>query len=227
MSLSNIYDNYLVEPLAATFAMAPVYRGFLAKSALQKGERIARMNFVSSLNKGMKAAPLIGVTVGLQLQAQRLIEAQFEGFEVQQQLKTLASCFCVGVISTPCLAAFNGLTLSRGMLASIRLLTMKETAAIIARETSFVLPLTLSPILTQKVQKKFGKNIALECATVYTTAAAGSLIGHPADTLLTLWQSGKRVEHMRDLLRGSMVKSRTVGTFALLYHIAIIHLKKQ
>jgi hypothetical protein len=213
---------YLIPPFAASAAIIPVFYGFKAKSALQLGDKIPRLAPIIMLKEGCMAAPTIGFIVGTQLVAQRLFEKILaQGENKQPSFSTMIlSSMLVGGISAPALAVFNGQTMGRSILESLKALTLKQTGAIVSRETSFLFSLRISEPISETLKSQLGDHQAVKLTALFASGAIGSLVGHPADTALTLWQKEKKVTSLRQTMNGAAVKAITVGLFAIAYHSA-------
>lgn len=223
---------YVVPPIAAGGAIVPVFYGFAAKSAKQQGESIPRMGIVTAIKEGCKATPTIGAIVGTQMIAQMITENGIKsamkkmGFK-EKEIKSFApmvlSSIIVGGVSAPMLAIFNGQTMGKTPTESLKALCRYQVSAIIARETSFLFSLRVSEPVSEKMEETFGKSKKVEYISTFASGAIGSLIGHPADTALTLWQKGKKIETVsktkiaRQLMQGGAWKAGTVGAFSMCY----------
>jgi hypothetical protein len=218
---------YFVPPVAASAAIVPVFYGFVAKSALQLGEKsIPRMSIVESLTKGIKAAPTIGVIIGTQMIVQMLVENALlrANKKTDQKLPLsfsamLVSSMIVGAISAPALAVFNGQTMGQTVMKSLKSLSVKQTGAILVRETSFLFSLRVSEPLSNAMKQHFGENKCVELGSAFVSGAIGSLIGHPADTALTLWQKGMKIEKPCHVMRGAPAKALAIGGFSVGYKL--------
>jgi hypothetical protein len=215
---------YLIPPLAASVAIIPVFYGFVAKSAQQIGKPIPRMTIKEALKGGVQAAPTIGVIVGTQMIMQNAVEkALMENIGNNGKpsfTSMLVSSVIVGGISAPALAVFNGQTMGRTVTESLRSLSVKQTTAIVFRETSFLFSLIISGSVSEAMKRISGDNKAVEYSSAFVSGAIGSVIGHPADTALTLWQKGMKVECFRQSMRGAPMKALAVGGFSVFYKIA-------
>ncbi len=193
------------------------------KEALGKGCKIASIQTQKALMDGCRAAPTISVIVGTQMISQNLIEKGFKAImkgisgKEDHFALMLVTSMIVGGISAPALAVFNGQTMGRTVKESLRSLSQKQTIAIVTRETSFLFSLRVSKPMSEFMEDRCGKNKAVEYGSTFAAGAIGSLVGHPADTALTLWQKGRNVENLSQLMRGGPVKALTVGGFSICY----------
>lgn len=111
-AIKKIWDfaaPYLIPVFAASAAIIPPFYGFVAKSAQQIGEPIPRMTFRQVFLSGLKAAPTIGMIVGTQMGAQKIIENTIGANQNNRDniFIKLGSSLALGAISAPLLAAFN------------------------------------------------------------------------------------------------------------------------
>jgi hypothetical protein len=214
---------YFASPVAASVAIVPVFYGFVAKSAQQLGNPIPRMSVKEALKGGCKTAPTIGVIVGTQMAVQRVVEKALveRSNDQKDRSPSFGAMFVISMFvsggSVPALVAFNGQTMGRTVAASLRSLSARQAGAIVARETSFLFSLRVSGPMSEIMKRTFGENRAVEYASAFTSGAVGSLVGHPADTALTLWQQGRKVTNLRQAMRGGPVKALAVGCFSVCY----------
>lgn len=123
----------------------------------------------------------------------------------------------VGGLSAPGLAIFNGLSMGKTAGESLRALSMLQVAAIVKRETAFLLSMRVSDPASEYMKERFGNSPAILYGSAFASGAFGSLISHPADTALTCWQQGVRVTNISHAMRGGPVKALSVGVFAAIY----------
>lgn len=211
---------YVVPPVAAAAAIVPVFRDMVAKSAQQRGEPIAAMTLREGLREGVKAAPTVGAIVGTQMMLQNVVEKTLTGPSNEESLSSaFVSSAIVGTASAPVLAIFNGQTMRRTVSESLRRLSAIQCLAIATQETAFVGGLRAADRLAAVMRKRFGNNKAVDYTAAFVAGAAGSLAGHPANTALTRWQSGLKVDSVRQLMWGSLRKARAVGGFFVVYKL--------
>jgi hypothetical protein len=232
---------YVAPPGAAASAIVFVFYGFVAKTAQQRGSPMPRLTLFAAKNAqqainpiphmtvkeavigGCKAAPAIGALVGTQMIAQGLIEKHLikpsENKEKTPPSLTtiLTSSVVVGIASTPAAAIFNGQTMKLSAIQSLRGLSAKQTGAIVSREICFLFSMRVSGPVSKAMENYFGENKAVEYASAFFSGAIGSVIGHPADTALTLWQKGMKVETLTQAMRGAPVRAVTIGAFSMSY----------
>ncbi len=214
--------SYAVPPAAAATAIVPAYYGFVAKSALQRGMSVPSMTMREVLMGGFKAAPTIGTIVGVQMLVQDYVEKQIAQYlrsgGVDSELASkFLSAVVVGAVSVPPLAVFNGQTMDQTAMESLRALSFKQSAAVVMRESTFVFSLGASEFLRAKMSAYAGDNRGVDYGSAFVSGVLGSVVGHPADTALTLWQKQMKVEGMRQLMRGGLHKAAAVGVFSVFY----------
>jgi hypothetical protein len=213
--------SYLAPPIAASAAIVPVFRDMMVKSAQQKGERAPSITFMTGLKEGIKAAPTVGTIVGTQMALQKVVEKALNANSEEKKLSsTLASSAIVGTLSAPVLAVFNGQTMGWGIRESLRKFSLRQGIAIAAQEAAFVGGLSAADQLAAAMKKRCGDNAAVDYTAAFMAGAAGSLAGHPANTALTRWQNGMNVDHLRQLMWGSLRKARAIGVFSVIYKLA-------
>ncbi len=204
---------YVIPPSAAGIAVIPVFYGFELKSAKQLSLPSPKFSLVS----GFKAAPTVGAIFGTQMIAQKAMEKLLmEGKSADFNSILLSSIF-VGAVSAPALAVFNGQTIKKRGIESLRALSAKQSGAIITREISFLFSIRISRYASDSMHHCFEPGKHIEYGSTFVTGAIGSFIGHPADTALTLWQKRIKISSINTLLKGAGIKSVTIGSFACLY----------
>lgn len=198
---------------AAATSISFTFYGFEAKSAHQQGNRAPPFKATRAAVNGMKAAPAIAVIISAQMTLQGLTEdaIPFEGMSA-----AALSGVIVGGGTSPLLAGFNGLTMGHDFFASMRV-SVKEGAAIAAREASFIGALAIATPITKQMKEAFGDNAGVEVASNFTVGVIGSLFGHIGDTALTRWQAGMQINFARDLTRGVATRALTIGCFTAIY----------
>ncbi|MBX7067526.1 MAG: hypothetical protein K1X28_09880 [Parachlamydiales bacterium] len=202
MSISKgIWETYAVPPVAAGIAIVPPFADMVAKSAQQLGQPVPKTPYVESLKGGMKAAPTVGAIVGTQMIVQKAVENRLFGKSRAEDLTSkLASSGIVGAVSAPFLAVFNGQSMGWSARESLRKFTPKQALAIAVQETAFVGGLSASDPLSEEMKKQIGNSKAVEYATAFFSGAAGSVAGHPANTVLTRSQNGLKIDHPKQLM---------------------------
>jgi hypothetical protein len=210
---------YVIPPVSASLAIVPVFYGFIVKSAQQLQQPIPKMTAKEVFKRGWKAAPTIGGMVGTQMIGQEIFERLFNQGHQPKFASMLASSALVGMLSVPACAVFNGQTMGRTVKESMKSLSKRQAMAIIAREASFVFSVRISGPVSEQMKNSLGDHKAVQYSSIFVSGAIGGLIGHPADTALTLSQEGVEVTHFRQLLRGASVRALTVGGFSFFYKL--------
>ncbi|ADI37923.1 putative membrane protein [Waddlia chondrophila 2032/99] len=217
------YLPYIIPPVSAGASIIPVFRGFIIKSAQQLGKPAPRMTVFRGLWEGLRASPTIGAVIGAQLVIQEIAEKKLFTPPIEGQqpslLSMLVSSAFVGTLSAPGLAVFNGQSMGKSLMQSLKGLSLLQTAAIVARETCFLLSIRISDPVSNHMKNKFGDHPSVIYGSTFFSAAFGSLISHPADTALTCWQKGIQVNNLSHAMKGGPVKALAVGSFAVAYKI--------
>lgn len=105
------------------------------------------------------------------------------------------------------------------LLTNGRTLSVKQTLAIVFRETSFLFSLRISSYMTDAMKPYSGDSKAVQYSTAFTSGAIGSVVGHPADTALTIWQKGMKITCLKQTMKGAPIKALTVGCFSVLFKL--------
>jgi len=207
-------------PLAAGLAIVIPFRDLIAKSFLQLGKPVPCTSLQNGLMQGFKAAPTIGGIVGTQMLAQKGVETLWLGNTKEKSFSAIViSSAIVGVISSPFLAVFNGTTMGWSVNTSLRKFSAKQGLAIAAQETAFVFGLSAADRLSAVMKEQFGDNKVVEYSAAFIAGATGSLAGHPANTALTRWQNGMKINHPHQLMWGAARKAYAIGIFGALYKL--------
>jgi hypothetical protein len=206
---------YVVQPVAATCAIVPAFNDLVKKSTEQRGDLVTKMKAKDWVTGVFKTAPTVGGIVGLQMVLQPFVENFLKGDEKKESLLLkFESAAIIGVASSPCLAVYNGYTNGATLGKSLRMFSVKQCLAISVQETAFVGGLTVADSLAVVMKGQFGDNKVVEYVATCTAGAMGSLAGHPANTALTRWQSGKTIDSVRQLMWGATRKTRAIMFFA-------------
>lgn len=211
---------YVSPPIAAAAAIIPVFRDMVAKSTEQKGEAVAPMTVRESFRRGVKSAPTVGAIIGTQMVIQALIEEAIAPKSDREGISSvITSSVIVGAGSAPVLAIFNGQTMGLSVRETFRTFSVKQVMAIVVLETAFIGGLSVSDRLALVMRRHFGDNKSVDYTAAFLAGAVGSLLGHPADTCITRWQSGMVVDSTRQLMWGSLRKARAIGGFSVFYKL--------
>ncbi len=220
----NQISPYLIPPFAASFAIILPFHGFVIKSAQQEGRPIPRVTLKKAIIGGIRAAPSIGTTVGIQMIGQGYLERLLKKITKQKDKLSfssmIVSSLAIGIISAPPLAVFNGQTMGHSVMQSLRMLSAKQAMAITCRETSFLFSIRISDPLGKAMKDIIGDNKFVEYSSAFFSGVIGSFVGHPADTALTLWQRKMKLVSFRQLMRGAPMRAFATGSFAVFYKLA-------
>lgn len=189
--------SYAIPPIAAAGAIVPVYYGFAAKTAFQLGESWPRMSPFNAIKGGLKVAPTIAATVGMQLAFKKFLEKKLDAGEKASFKTKLFSSTITGFVSIPLLAIFNGQTMGYSWKQSLKALSPEQGAAILGRETAFL--------------------ASIGGEYPFLSGMLGSALGHPGDTILTRAQKGLKVESFLQAWRGVFPRAVAVGGFSVSY----------
>jgi hypothetical protein len=217
VSPSGFFNNYVVPITSAGAAVVLPFRYFIMKSELQKGAlKAPHISFLPGIKEGVKAAPFVGIIVGMQIASQEWIEEKIVG--TGKWHTKFTSSALVGALSSLPLAIYNGLTLNQGWIQSCKNFSLKQGGAITIQETTFVLGVKCAKPLAKILENEFGESRLASYGASFFSAGAGSLAGHFANTALTRWQVGLRVE-FNQLMWGAKHKTLGVACFGVLYKI--------
>lgn len=202
---------------AVTLAYAPTNHLFEIKAAQQNKEPWPRFNR-SALIRTLETSPIAGVVVTAQVITQQRIEDELKRRGAGYGSELSSSAF-TGVASAPGYMFLNArvarLPLKEYMQQSTPTSLAKEAIAISLRETAFVGSLALSQPLGRQA-KEACPYPGVEEITQFSTAALGSLAGHPFDTYLTCSQKKVPIETLSGFFRGGTARSLATGAFATL-----------
>ncbi|MEX1012104.1 MAG: hypothetical protein WD595_04740 [Waddliaceae bacterium] len=225
MSINSTWNDlspYAIPPIAASISIIPVFPGFIAKTAQQLGQPVPKMTVMKALKSGIKSAPIAGVVTGTQMVAQNLAEKALTKISGESDKPNVAlmsiSSLMVGVISAPPLSVLNGHSMGYTAAQSLKKLSMKQTSVITAREGCFLLSLRASDPINEQMKETLGNSALVKLGCAFFSGAIGSILSHPCDTTLTLWQRGVKIESYHQLMRGAPMKALTIGSFCLLYN---------
>ena len=209
---------FIVPPLAAAGAIIPTFGDQMAKSAQQLGMKSPKIGVRRALISGVKASPTVGTIVGAQMVIQRGLESQFfKKAETKDLSSALTSSAAVGALSAPILAVYNGRTMGWPTMKALRNFTPRQAVAISIQEGAFVGGLSVADELAERMRPIFGDNKFVDYSAAAIAGVTGSIIGHPANTALTRWQNGLKVNNMSQAMWGVARKARSLAGFGLLY----------
>jgi hypothetical protein len=212
--------DFFVPPLAAAISIIPVFKMMIEKSDLQRGQFSEKITFQEALKKGFKASPTVGVIVGTQMIAQKALQQTlFTDYKKSEIMPSLISSAIVGVVSTPVLAIFNGQTMGLSPWKSLKRLSIRQSAAISLQEAAFVAGISAAEMVSLTMKEKIIDSPVTEYSASFVSGALGSLAGHPANTALTRWQCGMKINNISELMLGSLKKAKAIGLFSVFYKI--------
>jgi hypothetical protein len=210
--------SYAAPSLAASVAMIPIFGDMINKSNEQMGKVVTRIRLIDGFKGGVKAAPMSGMMIGTEINLQKYIERKFIGDPKHANLLSLiASSAAVGLAASPFIAIFNGQTMGWTIPESFRKISTSQILAIVFQETGFVGGLGAGDLLGDSMKLQLGGSAAVEYGAAFVSGVLGSLAGHPGNTALTRWQSGMKVDNIRQLMWGAPRKARATGVFAVIY----------
>ncbi len=225
---------YVIPPVAASVAIIPCFYGAIVKTAQQAEEPVPRIA-LRKLNakiphitlreltkRSFKASPTVGCVIGTQVVVQGLVEKVLkkspsdEDSNLNNFSHMLISSVIVGAASIPGIAAYNGQTMGRHVIDSLKMLSRWEAMAILTRQVSLVFSLRITEPLNIHMKELTGDKMTLYgSATI--SGMIGSIIGHPADTALTRWQKNLKIKNLRQLMNGAVSRTIAGGAFAACY----------
>jgi hypothetical protein len=212
-------------PIASTaLANIPVYYGFIAKSSLQMKQGFPRLTIGALAFETLRSSPTVGVCVGTQIMAQHLFEKKIFNIDpISASFKEkLLSAIAVGALSAPAYAAMNAQTMGKTIRYAFLHFSKKQAMAITMREGAFLMGLEMADPICDVMKKRFSKETS-DFLGGFISGVFGSIVGHPADTYLTLEQNKMKVTNFSCLYRGAMTRAIAVGAFSMCYHV--IHKK--
>ena len=215
--------RWSVAPISAGLSILPTFYGFQRKSALQSFGSAPKFRPVSAFVGGVKASPTIAAIIGSQILMQGGIEERLPQTKESKNKNMFVSCSIVALFSIPGFIVFNGQTLGRSPLNSLRAATLAQGLSIFSREETFLGSVRVSGPVGDALKKSGGDHKVAEIAGHFATGAIGSVIGHPGDTALTWLQNGLKIgETIRthgvfSLYRGVVPKAVATGAFVVCF----------
>lgn len=225
---SIVVTDYVGPPIAAGFAVIPAIPDFGKKSCLQLGKEVEKKTFFEGMKGGLKLAPMAGLLIGVQMIMQEIFEKTFAERGKTSDLQSKAkSSFVVGTCSSPIVAMFNGRTMGWTAKECWGRFTPSQAIAIAIQETLFVGGISASSEVSKVMKKNLGDYSIIDYGSAFISGAAGSLLGHPANTVLTRLQNGMEVKSLfqmkisslQGFMRGGAFKARACGIFSIGYKI--------
>jgi hypothetical protein len=210
--------------ISTALANLPVYYGFMAKSSLQMKEGFPKVSALKLVKETLRSSPTVGLCVGLQIVSQHLFEKKIFNIDPEKTSfkEKLLSAIAVGAMSAPLYAAMNAQTIGKTVRYGLSQFSFKQFGAITTREGAFLMGLEMADPVCEILKKRYSKETS-DFLGGFISGVAGSLVGHPADTVLTLEQKKMKIERFSCLYRGALIRSIAVGAFSMSYHV--IHKK--
>jgi hypothetical protein len=213
-NFKELYNQYVVPPIAGAIAIVPTYYGFVYKTAIQTLQPPPKLTIQSTISDGFKASPLVGVIVGAQLGIQKATSEALDLCGLENEFAKMSiSSITSGAISSPLLVALNALTLNKPIFQSIKTTTPIFATLITIRESSFVASLVFNTPLNKQLQNFFGENKFNYPVANFISGFTCSILTHPTDTYLTCLQKGIKLQNLGHLAKGSISKGITIGLF--------------
>lgn len=207
-------------PIAAGGAVAVIMRDMMKKGHVQIYGTTPSVSLFAGILQGVKAAPVVGATVAFQMMLQGRVQRVFtDETEDVPLLPLVASSTVVGIISSPLLLAFNAQTTGKGALQGLKECTPKKGGMISIQEGTFVVGLAGAKPLGRVMRAHIWDHPGMDTVASFMASAGGSILGHPANTAVTLWQEGMQVSTIRGLYRGVFYKARGTGFFGVFYKV--------
>lgn len=202
---------------AAGCAMVPTYYGYAIKTAQQIGKPLPPITFETTLRGGFRTAPNIAFTVATQMTVQDIFQKIFSKKTADPSIPViLGSSGISGIVCSPLLAGFNGQTMNKPFFESVKSTTLKQTIAISFREASFIASVKVNEPLQLISKRKWGDQKWLAYATAFVSGSLGSIVSHPADTLLTLLQTEKPIQ-ISHLMKGHWARTLATGFYVIIF----------
>jgi len=210
---------FIIAPVAASISIVPVFYGYMAKTAKQLGKPCPSVSSPEFRINLVKAIPTFGAVVGVQLAAHTIVQNILFSNKEASLSSLMTSSMIVGAVAAPPLALFNGQSANLNVKKSIQGLSVIKVLTLAARQTSFLMGMTVGDHLSRRVKLAAGDSRVAHLSCVFFSGALGSILGHPADTLVTLWQNGQKVNKFSDVWRGGLYRSMAVGSYAVIYNV--------
>lgn len=218
---STWWSTFGVPPFAAGVAIVPTCYGFARKTAEQLERPVPRWTVGEALKAGFKAIPETALLVGSQMVAEPLVKSGIKQFRGTQESpatfgETVASSCFVGTVTSPFFAAFNAKTASESSWEAVRKLTRRQVGAVGVLEAAFVTGVSAGEHLHEEAKEYFGDTPLVQHGSHFVSGAFGGLLGHPANTLFTRWNSGLTTTP-RQLMLGGPARVVATGAFTTIY----------
>jgi hypothetical protein len=197
MTVQDIHRHYIVPPIAAGCAIVPTYYFFARKSMYQLN--LPRQQVL--LRDALKVSPMISVSVGSQIILQNMLNEHTKH-------PVWLNSIIAAMLTSPFLAIFNGYTGGKTVYNSLKGLTLKQINYITFRESCFLFSMQASFMISDSTSR-FAQ---------FAAGFLGSILSHPADTLLTWSQTGLNLDARKHIMRGGLNRGIGTGLFVLFYN---------
>ena len=212
-------QSIAIEPIAAGLAIIPTFYGFQVKTALQRGVSIPKYKPLSALKDGLRASPLIAAMISSQRIGQmaldQAIQKQFGCHE--NFITAITSSAVIGVACTPAMVIFTGMTQRKSAINSLKDLSLKQFGASAAIEVGFLAGMGATGPMIKLFQQKFGNAKSVEYGGAFSSGFIGAMAGHAGDSAMTMWQNTIKIENLKQLGRGAITRSISVGSLNCIY----------
>jgi hypothetical protein len=183
--ITEIYNNILISMVAAGPAIIVPYYGLVWKSRNQLGLNRPTFNLNNSIFGGIKAAPTIIGIIGTQMILTNGINNGLTMLGLDGLQSKVCSLLSVSILSIYPLALFNGQTMGVNWKESLRSISLKQGASIVARESTFLGTEWLAETIHEHLKTYMGDSKQTEYGSTAIAGGMASLLGHPFDTALT------------------------------------------
>lgn len=215
--------NFATESLrrggCASVALVPNFWFLMEKTRLQTKAHTAKTSFPFSISTGIRAIPNTCGVISTQFFCQSMGEAFFAGVLPASYLP-IAGCLAGALASAPLYDIMNRQTMGENFFPALKgfIKSPITTVPIVLRELAFLGSLRISQPLSQEIQTRLGESPMISNSSYFITGFAGSLLGHPFDSLLTQSQTNQAISRaLGNLMRGGVTKAVGIGFFNVLY----------
>ena len=223
-ALMSTVRPFAVAPIAAGFAIVPVFPGLVMKTDIQLGRQVTPFHPIQALRTAVVNAPGVAGTVGGQLMTTLVVD---KGIQVATGAPpTVSTAFvsglAVAVVTSPLLAGLAGTTAGERYITSMKAVTRPQVAMLTKREVPFLGMNAASDPIGVVMQQHFGKSKKVEYATTAVCNGVGAAAGHVHDTLFQLSQDKQVLkvdspEFRRRAVQSAKVRIPAVVAFGCFY----------
>ncbi len=218
---ASLFDNNVKQiatnSVAAGAAVIPPYYLFVVKSALQAGLPRPSMTLDNTVIWPIKGAAIAGSVIGMQLSLTGVATRFLNKANITGVYADSISALSIAVLSVPALAADNGRTFGLTVVQSIKKLNIRQTNALVIRESTFLFGDPLGRLINDSMVRKFGDNNKTKYASTFLGGALVCFMGYPADTMLTRSQHGLDLVPLHQSFKGIGYKATAIGLFYCFY----------